>query len=372
MLDFTGERFIPTESGEIRYEHMHRYCWAQSLCAGRDVLDIACGEGYGSALLAQVARSVVGVDISQEAVDHAARNYERLTHLRFAQGSATAIPVEDSSIDVVVSFETLEHLDEQEEMLAEIRRVLKPDGLLVISSPNKKVYSDDRNYVNEFHVKELYFDELDALLGRHFGATRYFGQRFLTASALLPLERASTRYEALLLGDAGASAETLLSHENMYFVAVCAASAHLLPVISPNLFVEPGTDLYTEQQGVMRWASGLDAEHRQLQQQHLALQAEFDQRTAWALELDARRQQLEAESLEERQRLHSELGEAKRTLQSTQQKLQQAEAVAAQARAGMAEANAGMAEARQALATMTNSRSWRLLAPVRWLARRLA
>ena len=71
MIEFTGERFIPAESGEIRYEHMPRYGWAAGLCEGLEVLDIASGEGYGSALLARHAKSVVGVDISEEAVAHA-------------------------------------------------------------------------------------------------------------------------------------------------------------------------------------------------------------------------------------------------------------------------------------------------------------
>jgi ubiquinone/menaquinone biosynthesis C-methylase UbiE len=347
MLDFTGERFIPTESGEIRYEHMHRYSWAQALCSGRTVLDVACGEGYGSALLAKAAQSVVGVDISQDAVDHATRNYAGYTNLRFVQGSATHIPMNDASVDVVVSFETLEHLAEQEEMLAELRRVLKPTGLLVISSPNKKVYSDDRDYANEFHVKELYFDEFDALLHRHFGAARYFGQRFLTASALLPLNEQAAGYEALLLEDDGARSKTFLSTQNMYFVAVCAARAELLPDLSPNLFVERDTDLYSGQQEVMRWASRLDREHQELAARHLKLAEEFDARSAWALSLDS-----------ERERMSHGLRDSAGRLEVVEKEL--------------ADVNASAADLRDQLAAMTNSRSWKLLAPLRWAARLLA
>lgn len=325
MLDFTGERFIPTEDGEIRYEHMHRYCWARSLCAGRSVLDIASGEGYGSALLAQVAQSVTGVDISQDAVDHASRLYAAHANLRFRQGSATRIPVDDASMDVVVSFETLEHLAEQEEMLTELRRVLKPEGLLVISSPNKKVYSDDRDYVNEYHVKELYFDEFEALLHRHFGATRHFGQRFLTASALLPLDTPAAHYDALLLDDAGAKPRTYLSDQNMYFVAVCAARPDLLPDFTPNLFIEQGTDLYSDHRRVMTWASRLDREQRDLAARHVGLQAEFDERSAWALRLDAEREELSG-------------------------RLQAAEA---------------------RLAQIGKSWVWKMTAPLRWIGRRL-
>ena len=339
MLDFTGERFIPTESGEIRYEHMHRYCWAQHLCNGQAVLDIACGEGYGSAVLARVARSVVGVDVSQEAVDHASASYAEFRNLRFVQGSATRIPVDDASIDIAVSFETLEHLAEHDEMLAELRRVLKPAGLLVISSPNKNVYSDDRKYSNEFHVKELYFDELEILLHRYFGATRYFGQRFVTASALLPLDGSATRYDALSLEGDEVQAKTFVSDQNMYFVAVCAASRDLLPEFNPSLFVERDVDLYTGQQHVLRWASGLDGEHQRLSHRHIELQAEFDERSAWALSLR-----------DEGDRLRQRLGESTRERD---------------------EARAGALQAQREIAALLNSRSWRLMAPFRWVARLL-
>jgi ubiquinone/menaquinone biosynthesis C-methylase UbiE len=350
MLDFTGERFIPTEGGEIRYEHMHRYCWAQSLCTGRTVLDIACGEGYGSAVLAKVAESVIGVDISQDAVDHASRNYAGYANLRFAQGSATRIPVDNASMDVAVSFETLEHLADQEEMLAELRRVLKPSGLLVISSPNKKVYSDERDYVNEFHVKELYFDEFDALLHRHFGATSHFGQRFLTASALLPLVGPANRYDALLLEGDEAQARTFMSDQSMYFVAVCAAGADLLPTFTPNLFIESGADLYAGQQHVMRWASRLDNEHQELSARYIGLQSEFDERGAWAMKLSAGRDEMVRESVQLRQQLDD---------------------IAGRTQFELTEATAAAAATRRQLAAMINSRSWKLTAPLRWLGRLL-
>lgn len=343
MLNFTGERFIPTETGEIRYEHMHRYGWVQSLCVGRDVLDIACGEGYGSALLAKTASSVIGVDISKEAVEHARQRYAVQTNLRFVEGSATAIPLKDASVDVAVSFETLEHLAEQDEMLGELRRVLKPSGILIISSPNKKVYSDERNYVNEFHVKELYFDELDALLRRFFPVNRYFAQRFLTASALFPLEGSAANYEALLLSDDELKAQTQNADRAMYFVAICAASEDLLPPMGPNLFAEAGNDLYAEQQKVMQWASGLHKEHSELEARHVALQKEFEERSAWALSMDAERvawDDARARSDAECRRLEVLLAHQ-------------------------------VSQSEQRLAAIQNSRSWRLLAPLRWVERAL-
>ena len=109
-MEFTGERYVPAELGEIRVEHMHRYAAALKLAAGKDVLDVACGEGYGSRLIAGVARAVTGVDISADAIGHANRAYGGLGNLAFRQGSATELPLADKSFDVVVSFETIEHL----------------------------------------------------------------------------------------------------------------------------------------------------------------------------------------------------------------------------------------------------------------------
>ena len=167
-LPWTGERFIPSLGGQIRHEHLHRYALCLEIVRDRDVLDIACGEGYGSAILAKTARSVVGVDIAEQAVDHARRAYGDLRGLRFAAGRADAIPLPDASVDVVVSFETIEHHDRHEEMLAEIHRVLRPGGRLVISSPDRPVYSASATERNEYHVKELDRAEFEALLRRYF------------------------------------------------------------------------------------------------------------------------------------------------------------------------------------------------------------
>ncbi len=179
-----GERFLPRFSGTIALEHYHRYFLARDIVTGRDVLDVACGEGYGSNLLAQVATSVVGVDIASEAVEHARMAYPA-NNLQFEQGSAVAIPLDDDSVDIVVSFETIEHLSEHDEMLTEIRRVLRPGGLLIISSPNKLVYSDRPGYVNPFHVRELYTQEFIALAKQHFELVAHYGQRVTTGSLII-------------------------------------------------------------------------------------------------------------------------------------------------------------------------------------------
>ncbi|MFT8523251.1 class I SAM-dependent methyltransferase, partial [Gluconobacter oxydans] len=104
-LVFNGERYTSDISGQIEVEHYHRYLMAQQFCADRVVLDVASGEGYGAAMIAQVARFVQGVDIDAETVNHASREFPR-PNLRFTQGDATKLPVEDQSFDTLLSFET--------------------------------------------------------------------------------------------------------------------------------------------------------------------------------------------------------------------------------------------------------------------------
>ena len=183
-LDPTGERFLPNVlTGDIVAEHLHRYYFAQGYVKGKEVLDIACGEGYGSHYLAQQAASVVGVDVDPVAVEHAKATY---THpgLSYRQGECAAIPLEDNSVDVVVSFETIEHHDQHDAMMAEIKRVLRPDGLLIISSPDKHEYSEKPDYDNPYHVKELYKEEFEQLLSKHFEHSTLLGQRVVYGSAM--------------------------------------------------------------------------------------------------------------------------------------------------------------------------------------------
>jgi SAM-dependent methyltransferase len=228
-LEFTGERFTPECVREIFYEHWHRYAWARGLVGGLDVLDCACGEGYGSRLLADTAASVTGVDVSAEAIGHARRRYTD-DRLEFVEGDALALPCDDDRFDAVVSFETLEHLAEHDELLAEFRRVLRPGGFLALSSPDRKTYSDDTGFVNEFHVRELYRDELEALLGRHFPNYRLFGQKLMFHSALWPMDEAGGPTEHLTAGDDGSVERAARpAPEPLYFVALAAADAAALP-----------------------------------------------------------------------------------------------------------------------------------------------
>jgi 2-polyprenyl-3-methyl-5-hydroxy-6-metoxy-1,4-benzoquinol methylase len=179
--EWTGERLETGIHSQVTAEHLHRYALAMEYVQNKAVLDIACGEGYGSNLLAQKAASVVGVDIDKSTVNKAKNKY-RKRNLSFLEGSASVV---HHSIDVVVSFETLEHTSNHEQFLSEIKRVLQPGGLLIISTPDKKWYSDKTGYVNPFHEKELYLDEFEALLKKQFAHVNIVSQKFFSGSLVL-------------------------------------------------------------------------------------------------------------------------------------------------------------------------------------------
>ncbi|MEO8346726.1 MAG: class I SAM-dependent methyltransferase [Betaproteobacteria bacterium] len=244
-LTFTGERFTPEVRGPIWYEHWHRYAFVAELARGRRVLDAACGEGYGSFLIAHTAAQVTGVDISPEAVAHARERYP-LKNLAFTQGSVTKIPLPDASVDVVVSFETIEHLPEQREMLAEFRRVLTAAGILVISSPNRPVYNEAGEVENNFHVAELDRAELKALLDPAFPQQLWFGQRVVAQSLLWAEGGTPAPAQFLTLPEHEAKAAQAPAPP-MYFVVVCAsAAAHLPPCPALSLFDDGALALWRD------------------------------------------------------------------------------------------------------------------------------
>lgn len=235
-LEFTGERFLPGASGEIWYEHWHRYHFAAKLVSGMRVLDVACGEGYGSALLAQRAARVVGADISPAAIDHARARYAGVPNLEFAAGDCAALPFTDASFDAVVSFETIEHIHEQEAFLDEVRRVLRPGGLFVLSSPNKLEYSDRRSFANAFHVRELYRDELAALLEPRFAHARWFGQRMSFFSVVWP-EDTATEGDVFEVSESAASESAPGHSRPIYFIVTASDSAETIASVVPRLSV---------------------------------------------------------------------------------------------------------------------------------------
>lgn len=194
MLDWTGERFVPwAKEAAVAYEHLHRYMWVSTLVRGKRVLDLASGEGYGSNLMALQAAYVCGVDIDPAAISHATAKYSR-PNLQFRTGSITDVPVpENQGFDVIVCFEAIEHIEEHDALMVEVKRLLKPGGLFVVSTPNKDVYDAGDEASNPFHVKELTFEEFNALLSKHFSKVSYLGQRLHPASSLWPIGHSNER-----------------------------------------------------------------------------------------------------------------------------------------------------------------------------------
>jgi len=226
-LQWTGERFLPGVGAEISHYHYGRYFFAAQFCRGRRVLDIPSGEGFGSAILATSAESVVGMDISEDAVAHAQEKYGR-ANLRFEMAELAQIPVDDGHVGVVVCLEGIEHVGEESQAraLSEFRRILSPDGVLIISSPNRYTYSDLPEAENPYHIHEFYTQEFREFLHRQFRHLYMFGQNLQDGSILFPISARSKSRVTFLTpssADNDEFTETATDPDTFkYQVAVCA------------------------------------------------------------------------------------------------------------------------------------------------------
>lgn len=218
-MDFTGERFIPGKIyGEIEVEHIHRYESISKLVKNKIVLDAACGEGYGSFKMSKYAEKVYGIDVSQEAIVNAQKKYKK-DNLEFKLANIEKLPFKNNSVDVVVSFETIEHVEEeiQYKFLEEIKRVLKENGILIISTPDKKNYSELENFNNRFHVKEFYYQEFENFLKKFFREIYIFDQGFEKVSVInnsIKKLREKVKYSMLEF-------DNNLNENRKYIIAVC-------------------------------------------------------------------------------------------------------------------------------------------------------
>jgi SAM-dependent methyltransferase len=229
-LEATGERLVPEAfAGElVLAEHVARYLLAARLVSGRRVLDAACGEGYGTAMLAGAgAAGVVGVDIDDETVAHARRRYG----LDVRVGDVGELPFADGEFDLVVSFETIEHVAEPERVLAEFARVLGDDGVLLVSTPNAREYLVD----NPFHVRELSPEELLGALGSHFAEVRPLYQQNFLASAILDAATLSLSDRDRRLDLEARKVAGVDPGRELYTLALCGRSG--LPMLDADIAV---------------------------------------------------------------------------------------------------------------------------------------
>lgn len=227
--NWLGERWETGVNNETALEHLHRYALACELSAGKNVLDIACGEGYGSRLLANNAASVIGVDIDESTIKKAKEKYQA-GNLRFIVSSATSTPLPAHSFDLLVSFETLEHLNEQELLLQEYKRLLKPEGLLILSTPDKAEYSDKTGYRNPYHKKELYKEEFDQLLRQYFSHVQLLTQSVCHSSMI----RTGTHDGFDVYTGNDELLEKNATDNGLYLLAI--ASENVLPALNNSLF----------------------------------------------------------------------------------------------------------------------------------------
>lgn len=185
LIDWTGERCVPwADDVQVVYEHFHRYYVAAGLVAGRRVLDLGTGEGYGAAVLAERAAEVLAIDVDAPSIEHARATYDS-DNLTFEVGSILELDdFPDASWDAVVCFEVIEHVDDHERVLDSVGRLLTDDGILVLSTPDRKLYAGDDGAENPFHVRELSREELRSLLRGRFEHVDLFDLQTVTGSWL--------------------------------------------------------------------------------------------------------------------------------------------------------------------------------------------
>jgi SAM-dependent methyltransferase len=182
----------------IEAEHLARYRWVSALAAERRVLDAGCGTAYGSLLLAEAgALQVTGVDHAVEVLDRAREKMP--ANVVLDEGDVIALPYEDGRFDLVVCFEVIEHLDDPGRALDEFRRVLAPDGVLAVSSPNRNVYPPG----NPHHVHEYTPDELERELASRFAFTNVGRQHTWISSGVLQDEEFRLGADAALATGVG-------------------------------------------------------------------------------------------------------------------------------------------------------------------------
>ena len=157
------------------YEHKERYDFASKFCRGKSVLDAACGTGYGSEILAEKgAIDVTGVDISSEAIDEAKKYYQH-PKLQFIELDVLNLDSLGKKFDMVVSFETIEHLAKPDKFLKQVHLILKPEGTFICSSPNRN-YSSRNQTENPYHLSEMTYKEFLTCFEQYFVIDKQYHQ----------------------------------------------------------------------------------------------------------------------------------------------------------------------------------------------------
>jgi SAM-dependent methyltransferase len=241
--EFTGERFIPGKGGaQITYEHLHRYLFAARWARGKRVLDVATGAGYGAALLARCARLVYAMDIDEGAIRFARGAWSE-SNLTFFQADATRMPLRSASVGLAIAMEVLEHLEDQEGLVREIARVCSPEGIALISTPNKASYSDARGYSNPFHAHEFYRDDFLSLVGRYFPRVRLLFQQ-VRAGSLITSDATDADLHQIITSPMPDNCGPIV--EPMYFLAICSHQELSEPLPDGSAYLDLTDNLLLE------------------------------------------------------------------------------------------------------------------------------
>ncbi len=291
MVEFTGERVIPGQvNADLWSEHLARYAFARRYTRGKKVLDAGCGTGYGSAELAQEAGSVTGIDLSSEALDYARANYP-LANVSWAAGSCIRLPFCSASFDVVVAFEVIEHLEDPATFIAECARVLQPEGLFIVSTPNKRYYAESRaaSGPNLYHQHEFEVDEFHRSLSGFFPHVTLLLQNRVESFAFHP---AKTFWDAEARVDGGAGN----AEDAHFFIALCTRGT--LPQGRSFVYVPRAANILRErEQHVLLlekqldqtklWLKSTETERDDLLVLFRKQKVELETRNRWAEQLNA-------------------------------------------------------------------------------------
>jgi SAM-dependent methyltransferase len=290
LAEFTGERVIPGQvDADLWNEHFARYLFASRLARGKRVVDLGSGSGYGSAALAEQAVHVTGVEISSEGVEYAQEHFGS-SKVQFVCASATETGLDKSAYDLAVAFEVIEHLSNWGDLLREAKRLLKPGGQFVVSTPNRDYYAESRRLVgpNPFHEHEFDFAEFDTALRDVFPYVSLFVQNHSEAVVFQPLGKHAGAELRMEKG----TAQTEGAH---FFLAVCALSPQ---IGSPAFVYLPSAanvlrerehhiqKLEEELAQKTEWLEKNVAEHAGLVKVHDQLKDELEARNRWAEELN--------------------------------------------------------------------------------------
>ena len=284
LVEFTGERVIPGQvNDDLWSEHVARYAFARRYADGKRVLDAGCGTGYGSAELAQSATEVTGVDIAADAIEYATASYP-IPGLTFLESSCTAISLPAQSFDLVVAFEVIEHLADYRAFLKECARLLTSEGLLIVSSPNKRYYAETRAATgpNPFHEHEFEAQEFVRELEQVFSNVRLMLQNRVESFAFHPAV-SFWPAEARIDGGGGTAED---AH---FFVALCSRGP--LPEPKSFVYVPKAANVLRERElhveALQQQLAQIKADREALLQFHRQQTLELEERNRWAQTLDA-------------------------------------------------------------------------------------